>query len=176
MYRAMLIALTAIMITSLPDAHSLQAKEKDIPVQAQIGKTDTLLIPVNTSEVQAVVYTVPANKHLIIDYAGGDLRGRLTSGFDYPAEGAFEVNIQTTLNQVTINHDLGFSPVFRGLSPDNPRAAVAREVQFFADPGTPIRCTFRRNYRGVEDNVGCSISGRLVDTFRRIKDNKSIAH
>jgi hypothetical protein len=41
------------------------------------------------------------------------LRGRSNTGFTYPDEGSIEVNLQTTLNQITINHDVGMSPVFR---------------------------------------------------------------
>ena len=108
------------------------------------------------------MYQVPGDKRLIIDYAGGDLRGRSNTGFSYPDGGAFEVNLQTTLNHITINHDVGMSPVFRGLPPDNPRAVVAQTGQLASDPGSSIRCAFRRNYRGVVDNVGCAFSGRLV--------------
>ena len=88
------------------------------------------------------------------------MRGRSNTGFTYPDGGSIEVNLQTTLNQITINHDVGMSPVFREPPPDNPRAAVARTVQLISDPGSSIRCTFRRNYRGVVDNVGCAFSGR----------------
>jgi len=93
------------------------------------------------------------------------LRGRSNTAFVYPPEGALRVMIQTTRNLVNIEQYLGLSPVFRGLAPDNPLAVVARRVQLVADPGTSVPCIFTRNYRRVEDNVGCSFSGRLVDAF-----------
>jgi hypothetical protein len=37
MYRAIFIALTALMITSLPDAHFPQAKSIKGPVQRRLG-------------------------------------------------------------------------------------------------------------------------------------------
>lgn len=114
MYRAIFIALTALMITSLPDAHSAAPKSPEVHVQAQAGFHDTLLIPADTSEANAVVYTVPANKYLIIDDAGGDLRGNQTFLSSYPPGGALRVMFQTVQNQLNIEHFIGISPVFVG--------------------------------------------------------------
>ncbi len=165
MRRTILIALIAFFMIGLSDAHSQQGKNKEVPVQAQVGFHDTVLIPINTNEITAVVYNVPSNKYLIIEDVGGDLRGRRPTDFTYPHEGALRIMIQTFRNQTNIEHFIGLAPILRGLSPDNPLAVVARPVRLVADPGTAVTCIFTRNYRGIEDNVGCSFSGRLVDGF-----------
>ena len=69
----------------MSDAHANPPHHtEEVPLQATIGKTDEVLIPINSSEVQVVVYQVPGDKRLIIDYAGEDLRGRSNTGFTYP--------------------------------------------------------------------------------------------
>jgi hypothetical protein len=129
------------------------------PVQASSDCTQ-----VQALGCQPTIYTVPASKRLVIEYASMSLCA-------LPGISA-QLSITTTVGGVTTTHFVNILPPAAGPGTANigcnsgtPSSftAVGQQVRLYADAGTPVLMDGDRTNTAGKANFSFSISGYLVD-------------
>jgi hypothetical protein len=101
-----------------------------------------------------LIYTVPAGKRLVIEFASMDA--------SLPVGQAAQLAIQTTVGGETVTHHLPLTPPavsFQGQG----AAASGQQVRLYADAGTGVTVDGTRNIATGTAFFNFSISGYLVD-------------
>jgi len=99
-----------------------------------------------------------SNQRLIITDGSISYTG-FNNGFVVPVGSNITVSVGTNVDGVGVGHVIGHGLIYTGV--DNETFRAGRRMKVFADPGTDVNFSIRRNYTGETGNFRAQISGYL---------------
>ena len=131
----------------------LPVRDVDNPARQPVQARANCSVTIETGCLPTI-YTVPAGKRLVIEYASMDA--------NVPAGELAQLAIATRTGGETVEHAFPLTPPSVAFSAGR-AANVGQQVRLYADPGTSVVVTGSRSGFGSPASFIFTISGHLVD-------------